>query len=137
HLRASSRPRLAKQTTQEWPAVTKPPLPLVGGDGDLASVAAFYAPDRPSAFSAAEPQFTPWVDAARIRREGISLVCYMHWEGPWCVHAAVLTKIDDILAHTPAVRRLEVTIPGAPTGVRGRSPGFIIFTVPPQERTPS
>jgi 4-amino-4-deoxy-L-arabinose transferase-like glycosyltransferase len=124
---------LAQQMTREWRAVTNRPLRLVGGDPDLASVTAFYVPDRPSAFPIAEPQFAPWVDTARIRREGISLVCYMHPEGPWCVHSAVLNAVDDLLAHTPAVRRLEMRIPGAPMGVRGRPPGFIIFTVPPEQ----
>jgi 4-amino-4-deoxy-L-arabinose transferase-like glycosyltransferase len=124
---------LAQYMAQEWRAATDRPMRLVGGDVDLAPMTAFYLPDRPSTFPVAEPQFAPWVDAARIRRQGISLVCYMHPEGPWCVHAAVLNAIDDLLAHTPAVRRLEVMIPGVPTGVRGQPPGFVVFTVPPQE----
>jgi hypothetical protein len=132
-LNAAHSRLLAQYMAQEWRAATDRPMRLVGGDVDLAPMTAFYLPDRPSTFPVAEPHFAPWVDTARIRREGISLVCYMHPEGPWCVHAAVLNAIDDLLAHTPAVRRLEMRIPEAPTGVRGRSPGFIIYTVPPQE----
>lgn len=124
---------LAQQMALEWRTTTKRPLRLVGGDLDLAYVSAFYLPDRPSAFAVSLTEPAPWVDDARIRRDGIVLICYLHWDEPHCLHSAVRKVIDDILTRSPATRHIEVAIPGVPRGVRGQYPGFIIFIVPPRD----
>jgi hypothetical protein len=123
---------LAQQMALEWRRTTNRPLRLVGGDLDLAYVSAFYLPDRPSAFAVSLSEPAPWVDEARILRDGIVLICYLHWDEPHCLHSAVRKVIDDILTRSPATRRIEIAIPGVPRGVRGQYPGFIIFIVPPK-----
>ena len=124
---------MAQRIAQEWRTSTDGPLRLIGGDLDLAYVTAFYLPDRPLGFPVAYPAAAPGVNDARIKREGIVLVCYLHWDEPHCLHDSVRKAIDHILARTPAARRVEISIPGTPRGVRGQYPGFIIFTVSPQE----
>src|SRR5204862_4210183 len=64
---------LAERMLQEWRQVTDRPLLLVGGELDLSYSAAFYLPDRPVAYPTDLWWLAPWVDAARIARDGISL----------------------------------------------------------------
>ena len=60
---------LAEQLEREWQLTTQRPLRIIGGDLDLAYVAAFYLAGRPSVFLVAEPQLSPWVDLARVDRK--------------------------------------------------------------------
>jgi 4-amino-4-deoxy-L-arabinose transferase-like glycosyltransferase len=50
-------------------------LRLVGGDMAIANGVIFYAKDRPSTYDGFAPSDTPWVDARRLARQGIALVC--------------------------------------------------------------
>src|SRR5205085_12472834 len=94
---------LAERIGQEWRATTPRPLRLVGGDLELAYVTAFYLSDQPLGlpltlpyrlltsprFSSdptadlplADPNLAPWIDAARVKREGIALVCHAWTDG--------------------------------------------------------
>jgi 4-amino-4-deoxy-L-arabinose transferase-like glycosyltransferase len=124
---------LAQQMALEWRTMTNRPLRLVGGDLDLAYVSAFYLPDQPSAFAVSLSEAAPWVDNSRIRRDGIVLICYLHWDEAHCLHSAVRKVIDDIVTRAPVMRRIQIAIPGILRGVRGQYPGFIIYVVPPKD----
>jgi hypothetical protein len=122
---------LAEQVAQEWRLTTNRPLLLVGGDLDLAYATAFYLSDRPSAFPVSEPENAPSVDRARIARQGIALICYMDREEPVCLHEAVKFAINDLIAHGPSGRRVQVEISRSHFGIAGLPEQYIIFTVPP------
>ncbi len=123
---------LAQRIDQEWRRTSSQPLRLVGGDLDLAYVTSFYLPDRPSAFPISSPELSPWVDADRIAREGIALVCHVSERGPFCLHKAVLERIDALAAHNSGSRRVEVEVARRYFGVPGPSARYIIVTVPPE-----
>jgi 4-amino-4-deoxy-L-arabinose transferase-like glycosyltransferase len=66
---------IAQAVEHAWRKHTNLPLRIVGSSSDLANGVIFYLPDRPSTFVILNPRETPWVDDARIRREGIAIVC--------------------------------------------------------------
>ena len=70
--------QLADRIAHEWRLTTDRPLRLVGGNADLAYGAAFYLPDRPSTFPDFDRILAPWVDAARVARDGMASVCFAH-----------------------------------------------------------
>jgi len=126
---------LAERMLHEWRQTTDRPLLLVGGDLDLAYVTAFYLPTRPSAFPLAEPQLAPWVDATRIARQGIVLVCHSRYDlqgGRTCVHKPVIEAIEAIAGRAPAGRRVDVEIVRTYLGVAGEPARYLISTVPPR-----
>lgn len=125
---------LVERMVQEWRKTTDRPLRLVGGDLDLAYVAAFYTTDHPSALPVEEPEVAPWVDASRIKRQGIAIAChaYNHPTGYICMHEKVLEAIERIVAGAPSVRRVEVTLARTFFGVVGKAGHYIIFIVPPR-----
>ena len=51
------------------------PLRIVGGNRPVVDGSNFYFTGRPATFVVTEPARTPWVDQARIEREGIAIVC--------------------------------------------------------------
>jgi 4-amino-4-deoxy-L-arabinose transferase-like glycosyltransferase len=66
---------IAQAVEQAWRAQTNEPLGIVGGNRPLVDGSNFYFTDRPATFVITEPARTPWVDQARIEREGIAIVC--------------------------------------------------------------
>jgi hypothetical protein len=64
---------LAPEVEKVWRQATDKPLRIVAGD--LAYQIAFYAKDRPDAFPDFNRTLAPWIDDARIRREGMAVVC--------------------------------------------------------------
>jgi 4-amino-4-deoxy-L-arabinose transferase-like glycosyltransferase len=126
---------LAERLMQEWRQVTDRPLRLVGGELDLSYTTAFYLPDRPVALPIGMPQLAPWVDAERIAREGISLLCYSRDDdagGRTCVHHGMIESFE-ALARAPGSRHVEVEIRHSYLGVPGYAVRYFIFTVPPQK----
>lgn len=124
---------LAQRIEQEWRRTSNEPLRLVGGDLDLAYVTSFYLNDRPSAFPISAPELAPWVDAKRIAREGIALVCHIHTRGPYCLHQAVKDGVNDLVVHSPGSRRVEIELTRRFFGIPGPPSRYIIVTVPPQQ----
>ena len=66
---------IAQAVEQAWRAQTNEPLRIVGGNRPVVDGSNFYFTGRPATFVITEPARTPWVDQARIEREGIAIVC--------------------------------------------------------------
>jgi hypothetical protein len=65
---------LAHSIAATWRDATGQPLRFVVGDMWLAGTVAFYAPDRPSVFSDADPAANPWIDPVALAVAGAVLV---------------------------------------------------------------
>jgi hypothetical protein len=66
---------IAQAVQQAWRGATDKPLRIVGGNRPVVDGSNFYFADPPATFVVTEPMRTPWVDQARIAREGIAIVC--------------------------------------------------------------
>ncbi len=66
---------IAQAVEQAWRGTTDKPLRILGGNRPVVDGSNFYFADPPATFVVTEPTRTPWVDAARIAREGIAIVC--------------------------------------------------------------
>ena len=66
---------IAQAVEQAWRAQSDKPLRIVGGNRPVVDGSNFYFAARPATFVVTEPPRTPWVDPARIEREGIAIVC--------------------------------------------------------------
>ena len=66
---------IAQAVEQAWRAQTDQPLRIVGGNRPVVDGSNFYFTGEPATFVLTEPARTPWVDRARIEREGIAIVC--------------------------------------------------------------
>jgi hypothetical protein len=66
---------IAQAVEQAWRKETDKPLRILGGNRPIVDGSNFYFADPPATFVLTEPGRTPWVDDARIEREGIAIVC--------------------------------------------------------------
>jgi hypothetical protein len=66
---------IAQAVEQAWRAQSDKPLRIVGGNRPVVDGSNFYFAERPATFVLGDPARTPWVDQARIEREGIAIVC--------------------------------------------------------------
>jgi 4-amino-4-deoxy-L-arabinose transferase-like glycosyltransferase len=66
---------IAQAVEQAWRKETDKPLRILGGNRPIVDGSNFYFADPPATFVLTEPGRTPWVDNARIAREGIAIVC--------------------------------------------------------------
>jgi hypothetical protein len=66
---------IAQAVEQAWRAQSDKPLRIVGGNRPVVDGSNFYFAERPATFILGDPARTPWVDQARIEREGIAIVC--------------------------------------------------------------
>jgi 4-amino-4-deoxy-L-arabinose transferase-like glycosyltransferase len=86
---------LAQAIESAWRAQTGQPLRIVGSFSNVVNGVAFYLADAPSTLDIMSPEQTPWVDEARIARQGIALVCPA--SDGYCMHA-----IDERLRRSSA-----------------------------------
>jgi hypothetical protein len=115
---------LAQAVDQAWRATSTQPLKLVGSDTNLVNGVVFYLSAAPSTDDILGPRETPWVDAARMAREGIAVVCAADERS--CVSAA-----DALAARGPKGRRVEVEIARSYLGFAGAPQRYVIETIPP------
>jgi 4-amino-4-deoxy-L-arabinose transferase-like glycosyltransferase len=66
---------IAQAVEQAWRAQSDKPLRIVGGNRPVVDGSNFYFAAPPATFVLGDPARTPWVDQARIEREGIAIVC--------------------------------------------------------------
>jgi hypothetical protein len=66
---------IAQAVEQAWRTQSDKPLRIVGGNRPVVDGSNFYFAERPATFMINEPPRTPWVDPARIERDGIAIVC--------------------------------------------------------------
>jgi len=72
----SSQYRLVAEAVERaWRAQTDRPLRIFGSYRNIVDGANFYIASRPATFAITDPQRTPWVDADRIERDGMAIVC--------------------------------------------------------------
>jgi 4-amino-4-deoxy-L-arabinose transferase-like glycosyltransferase len=118
--------RLMMEATQaEWNAVTDKPLKMIGGPFVLVSTASFYGKDHPSTFAHFSKYLSPWADDARIRRDGMAIMCD---DTPLCRQYT-----DDIaLRYGGATRRAEVDLKRRWLSFESAPAHFIIAIVPPR-----
>jgi 4-amino-4-deoxy-L-arabinose transferase-like glycosyltransferase len=113
---------LADRIAHEWRLTTDRPLRLVGGNADLAYGAAFYLPGRPSTFPDLDRRTAPWMDDARVARDGMAVVCFANDSG--CI-----TRVERYAGSSG--RRTEVEVARSHFGTAGRPERYVILTVPP------
>ncbi|MBO0717100.1 MAG: hypothetical protein J2P55_07185, partial [Rhizobiales bacterium] len=66
---------IAQAVEQAWGLATDKQLRIVGGNRPVVDGSNFYFADPPATFVVTEPMRTPWVNEARIARDGIAIVC--------------------------------------------------------------
>jgi hypothetical protein len=112
---------LAERVAHEWRRASDRPLRMIGGEGDLAYGVAFYSPGRVSAFPDFNRTLAPWADPARLRREGMAVVCRASVR---CVIPSGLTL--------QAGPRIEIDIRPDGFGRAGAPGRYVILIAPPQ-----
>jgi hypothetical protein len=117
--------RLVAQAAEKvWRETTDQPLRMIGSYDNLLYGAVLYFPQRPSTLEITNPSVTPWVDEARIAREGIALFCPL--DEARCVQA-----MNDRAARSPAGKRVEVVLSRTYWGVADAPVRYVIVTIPP------
>jgi 4-amino-4-deoxy-L-arabinose transferase-like glycosyltransferase len=113
---------LAQRVAHEWRRVTDKPLLMVAGESDLAFGVAAYLPGRPSAFPEFNRRLAPWVDVARLKRDGVAIVCQA--ADPTCSMPAAALGLTG--------PRTEVEVTRTTFGAPGQTGRYTIIIVPPQ-----
>jgi Dolichyl-phosphate-mannose-protein mannosyltransferase len=118
--------RLVAQDVEKlWHETTGRPLRLVGGTANLLYGSMFYFADRPSDYEIASPQLTPWVDDARIARDGIALYCPAA-DGP------CMKPLDAWAARSPAAKRTEIEVSRSFLGSADKAERYVVLIIPPR-----
>jgi hypothetical protein len=115
---------LAAAIDRAWHATTARPLRLVGSYTNIVNGVAFYLADRPSTLDVVGPWETPWVDDARVARDGIALACPLQ-------EAFCLRAVEAFTADRPVARRLEVELSRSFLGVPDKPERYLIVIVAP------
>ena len=110
---------LAQRVAHEWRRVTDKPLRMVAGESDLAFGVAAYLPWRPSAFPDFNRKLAPWVDAARLKRDGVAIVCLA--ADPTCSLPAAALGLNGPRTEADITRTYFGT-PGRPDATRSHRP---------------
>jgi hypothetical protein len=119
--------RLVAQDVEKlWHDTTGRPLRLVGGTANLLYGSMLYFADRPSDYEIASPQLTPWVDDARIARDGIALYCPVA-DGP-CMKALAAWA-----ARSPAAKRSEIEVSRSFLGTADKPETYVVLIIPPRK----
>ncbi|MBV8836629.1 MAG: glycosyltransferase family 39 protein [Alphaproteobacteria bacterium] len=115
---------IAAAVEREWNARASTPLKLFGSDTNIVNGAGFYLGGKPLRFDIVGPYDTPWVDKARIDRDGIALACAS-------ADAICMQALSSYAG--PLVPRREVTLARDFLGVPGAAERYTIAIVPPQQ----
>jgi 4-amino-4-deoxy-L-arabinose transferase-like glycosyltransferase len=115
---------LMQAAEREWHKDTDKPLKLIAGPFVLVSSAAFYGKDRPSTYAHFSKYLSPWVDDARIARDGMAIMCV---DVPLC-----LQFMEHVAAPFGGGRRAEVTLQRHWLGFASEPRRFHIMIVPPK-----
>jgi 4-amino-4-deoxy-L-arabinose transferase-like glycosyltransferase len=132
---AYARP-LAAAIQSEWRLTSDRRLGILAGPFESVHTTAFYLRDKPVTWVPYGPSrfsdvsefaryISPWVDAARIAREGLAMAC------PVTLTECV-DHLNQIAAQGPPGRRTEVELTPRWLGLTGPAERFVIVTVPPR-----
>ncbi|MGB9366795.1 MAG: glycosyltransferase family 39 protein [Xanthobacteraceae bacterium] len=115
---------LMEATEREWRKDTGKPLKLIAGPFVLVSTAAFYGKDQPSTYAHFSNYLSPWINDARIARDGMAIMCQDTW---LCRHFT-----NEVAArHGGASHQADVTLARRWLGFEGPPARFLIAIVPP------
>lgn len=124
---AEPRRLVAERVTALWRQRIGTKLAIVAGSESYALGATFYSPDHPTDFTAFAPAYAPWIDADRLRRGGLAVICLKDDE--WCLGEAA--KYDGL-----DTWRSEFSVAKRMCGVTGRPFDFIVVLVRPGQALP-
>jgi dolichyl-phosphate-mannose-protein mannosyltransferase len=116
---------VAQEVEKVWRETTDRPLRLVGGTANLLYGSVFYFADRPSLLEIASPQLTPWVDEARIARDGIALYCP-------AADSVCMKALNARAAKSAVGKRVEVEVSRTFLGIADKPERYVIVTIPPR-----
>jgi hypothetical protein len=94
----------------------------MAGPFGLISTAAAYVPEKPSTFAEFDPYLSPWVDKARIDRDGMAIVCPSDF----------LHCLAGIKRYAPDRPRKDVTVTRQWFGFESLPEKFTIVILPPK-----
>ena len=114
---------IAEAVMRAWRARTDAPLRIVGSYRNVVDGTAFYFPSKPFTYAITDPARTPWVDEARIRRDGIAIVCPQQ-------RKACVRKMHDYAARYGA-KVEEVTLARRFFGTFDTPVRYLIAIIPP------
>jgi hypothetical protein len=121
---------MAREVEKVWRETTDRPLRLVGGTANLLYGSVFYFADRPSLLEVASPQLTPWVDEARIARDGIALYCPA--TDFVCMRALNALAAKVLASGGTVGKRVEVEVSRRFLGIPDKPERYVIVTIPPR-----
>jgi 4-amino-4-deoxy-L-arabinose transferase-like glycosyltransferase len=110
---------------QAWHAATDRPLRIVGSYETLMNGVIFYLPERPTTFEIISPDLTPWVDDARIAREGIVLACPS-------AESLCMRALEARVTRSNGSKRTETDIARSYFGIPGKPQHYVIVAIPPR-----
>ncbi|PWB65625.1 MAG: hypothetical protein C3F17_03610 [Bradyrhizobiaceae bacterium] len=109
-----------------WTETSAAPLRIVGSHTELLYGIGPYLARQPSLLEIVNPQVTPWVDGARVAREGAALVCPAS-------HGHCMRALAAWMRRGDAARRVEIEISRTHFGVPGPSARYLVGIVAPRE----
>jgi 4-amino-4-deoxy-L-arabinose transferase-like glycosyltransferase len=116
---------VAERVEQAWHDATGRPLRVVGGSSNLLLGSVPYFAERPSIYEIATPQLTPWVDEARIARDGIALFCP-------AADAVCMRALNARATRSDAGKRVEADISRTFLGIADAPVRYVIVAIPPR-----
>jgi Dolichyl-phosphate-mannose-protein mannosyltransferase len=116
---------VARAVERAWRAHTDRPLRIVGSINFVNGIA-FYFADQPSSLDIDDPTLTPWASDARIRREGLALVCPE--AAPFCMR-----KLPGYAARYHAVADEHIVVSRRYLGIAGKPHRYEIVIILPQQ----
>ncbi|HEY1473988.1 MAG TPA: glycosyltransferase family 39 protein [Pseudolabrys sp.] len=125
---------LAQRILLEWRKTSDQPLRIVGGDIDIAYMTAFHLPDTPAALPLDEQNLAPWIDAARIAREGMVIACrlgYNVYHHYGCALGYIEEQAQRIIKDKSNVRRVEFAMTHSFFGAPDKTLPFLFYVIPP------
>lgn len=125
---AEPRRQVAKRVTKLWRQQVGTKLAIVAGSESYALGATFYSPDHPTDFTAFASAYAPWIDAERLRRGGLAVICLK--DDSWCLGEAVKYQGLDTW-------RTEFGIAKRVRGVTGRPFDFVVVFIKPGQTLPT
>ncbi|MGK9235120.1 glycosyltransferase family 39 protein [Inquilinus limosus] len=124
---AEPRRLVAEQLTALWHRQIGTPLAIVAGTESYSLSATFYSPDHPTDFTAFARAYAPWIDADRLRRGGLAVICLKTDE--WCLGEAA--KYDGLDSW-----RTGFTVAKRMFGLTGQPFDFVVVFVKPGQALP-
>ncbi|MGK9167390.1 glycosyltransferase family 39 protein [Inquilinus limosus] len=124
---AEPRRLVAEQVTALWHRQIGTPLAIVAGTESYALGATFYSPDHPTDFTAFARAYAPWVDADRLRRAGLAVICRK--DDAWCLGEA--EKYDGL-----DTWRTGFTVAKRMYGLTAQPFDFVVIFVKPGQTLP-